>query len=172
MGRLLDKVMDGKREQASPKKTLIRRGERGNPRAEDARGQPRKGRRWQLVSRWCAPCPQPDAARKHATRPSTGAAKEAAQKAGVTLTVIDDGNGDPTPASPVPKSRTPAHRSSRTTTRKRAYIRQDLFGTPEFQEQYKQLPCQRLYPRLMGADRRPAAAYADKASHDGERSQC
>lgn len=66
------------------------------------------------------------------------AAKEAAQKAGVTLTVIDDGNGDPTrqPRAQVANTRTTVIKDDDT---KRAYIRKDIFGTPEFQEQYKQL---------------------------------
>jgi len=136
-GRLLDKVMDGKREQASPKKTLIdvvneetrERKMRAANLEKDADGN------WYPVG----VRPAHSLTREEARDPAKyRAAKEAAQKAGVTLTVIDDGNGDPTrqPRAQVANTRTSVIKDDDT---KRAYIRQDLFGTPEFQEQYKQL---------------------------------
>ena len=120
-GRLLDKVMDGKREQAPKKKSLIdvvneethERKMRAANLEKDADGNwyP-KGVR-----------PAHSLTREDARNPAKyRAAKEAAQKAGVTLTVIDEGNGDPTrqPRAQVANTR---RQSSRTTTRSARYIR-------------------------------------------------
>lgn len=135
--RLLDQIKGGKADETAPKKTLIdvvneetqERKMRAANLEKDADGNwyPQGVRPAHSLSRADARDP-----RKYA------AAKEAAQKAGKTLTVIDDGNGDPTrqPRAQVANTRTSVIKDDDT---KRAYIRQDLFGTPEFQEQYKQL---------------------------------
>ncbi len=138
--RLLDKVMDTKREntvQTPPKKTIVD--------IADEEIHERKMRAANLEKgpdgNWYPQGVRPahSLTREDARDPAKyRAAKEAAQKAGVTLTVIDDGNGDPTrqPRAQVANTRTTVIKDDDT---KRAYIRKDIFGTPEFQEQYKQL---------------------------------
>ena len=137
-GRLLDKVMDTKRENApAPKKTLIdivdeeihERKMRAANLEKDADGN------WYPVG----VKPKHSLTREEARDPRKyAAAKEAAAKAGVTLAVIDEGKGDPTRQShaQIANTRTTVIKDDDT---KRAYIRKDIFGTPEFQEQYKQL---------------------------------
>lgn len=137
--RLLDKVMDTKRENAAPapKKTLIdivdeeihERKMRAANLEKDADGN------WypQGVK------PKHSLTREEARDPRKyAAAKEAAAKAGATLSVIDEGNGDPTrtAARAVANTRVSVIKDE---DAKRVYIRRDIFGTREFQEQYKQL---------------------------------
>lgn len=135
--RLLDQIKGGKAAETATKKTLIdvvdeetreRKMRAANlEKAADGNWYPQGVKPKHSLSREDARDP-----RKYA------AAKEAAQKAGVTLTVIDEGNGDPTrqPRAQVANTRVSVIKDDDT---KRVYVRKDVFGTPEFQEQYKQL---------------------------------